>query len=524
MGTVWRARDTTLGRLVAVKLLHQTSRNMATARRRFTHEARVAAALRSPNIVQIYDYGWHGETPYLVMELLQGRSLATHLAAQGRLGVDQTCRFVEQIGSALSVAHERGIIHRDLKPANVFLCDGTEPPSIKLLDFGIAKATDTATAETAPLTESGAILGTPRYMSPEQLRCKDVDARADLWSLAVIAFECVCGERPFEGKSLADLVMAISGDPIPRPSRLADVPAGFDEWFLRGVSRDPAGRFDSAEHMAASLATVVAGRSYAAPERLQPITQEAPLRPPTHEQIRPEDVTWEERSAPTRATSIPAPGDDIATDEPQPTRRARTRPMRRWLPWATLGLLGFGALATMLLGPLRSAGSTVSRARPSAELAPSPSTPFRRVVGDGYVLSVPAEWEALEVPINTVAVAYRAPKTAEASDDEVDPQVKLVVEPWGGSLSDYVELGLDNMQDVGKVHHQRVTRAGEHAAIEAELSFHKVTKPYRSLKRVVVADGWGYVLSCDGPIEDFDPVRPTCQRIMSSLRVHTPAP
>ena len=158
---------------------------------------------------------------------------------------------------ALDRAHAAGVVHRDLKPANIFLArvDGVE--IVKVLDFGIAKILG-ASREAHLQTQAGFVVGTPAYMSPEQVLGKPIDHRSDLWALAILAFECVTGRRPFDGETLGQLFMAICNGPLPVPSAVAPVPGAFDAWFARAASRDPAGRFASAGEMAQALGAILA--------------------------------------------------------------------------------------------------------------------------------------------------------------------------------------------------------------------------------------------------------------------------
>jgi serine/threonine-protein kinase len=248
MGAVWRAKHLVLQSAVAVKLVLSAVASSEALRARFLLEAQSAAALRSPHVVQILDYGVHDDTPFMVMELLEGESLAQRLARVGVLSVEETARVVVQVARALQRAQEAGIVHRDLKPDNVFLVRNADEEVAKVLDFGIAKAM-TAT-ETGVQTQSGAVLGTPYYMSPEQARgTRAVDHRTDLWALGVIAFECLTGKRPFDGAALGDVLVKICSDPVPLPSSIAPVPPGFDEWIQRALARDPDRRFSSASEL-----------------------------------------------------------------------------------------------------------------------------------------------------------------------------------------------------------------------------------------------------------------------------------
>jgi serine/threonine protein kinase/class 3 adenylate cyclase len=251
MGRVWRATDLRLLEPVAVKLMDPGIVETEAAQARFIREAQAAARLRGPNVVQVLDFNVDAATqvPYLVMELLRGEDLAERLA-RGALGFEETTTVLGEVCAAIARAHRLEIVHRDLKPANVFLAEGEDGRTTKVLDFGIVKLDASGLQRQAPLTHTGATLGTVSYMSPEQIAdAQRVDHRADLWSIAVLAYECLTGRRPFRGESLVELVHEICyGAPLP-PSRLADVPAGFDAWFARATHRDLARRFASAREL-----------------------------------------------------------------------------------------------------------------------------------------------------------------------------------------------------------------------------------------------------------------------------------
>lgn len=212
MGVVWAARDAFTGRPVAIKLLKGAAGDLC---RRFERETRLAATLVHPNIVEVRAIlSLPDGRPALVMDLLRGRSLATELAARGALPTAEVTALLRPLVAAVYAAHLRGVIHRDLKPANVFLAedetDGGEAPVVTLLDFGLAKLVATDEAAADKLTRTGALLGTPRYMAPEQLLGEGASKASDVWSIGVIAFECITGERPLEGKTLGALVRAVT--------------------------------------------------------------------------------------------------------------------------------------------------------------------------------------------------------------------------------------------------------------------------------------------------------------------------
>jgi|GEM_PF-1486088 len=254
MGSVWKAEHLQLKTHVAVKLLDPAIAKDEQVVARFIREARSTAALRNRHVVQIFDYGVEDDNAFIVMEMLQGETLGARIEKLGTLPVDDTVKFMCQVMRAMGRAHEIGIIHRDLKPENIFLCTDDEGEYAKVLDFGVAKVGAGALEHSAGVkTQTGMMIGTPFYMSPEQAKAKVVDHRADIWALAVITYEALTGKRPFNGQSFADLVINVCSMPIPLPSRIAAVPKGFDEWFVHGTQRDVDKRFKSTRDMANEL-------------------------------------------------------------------------------------------------------------------------------------------------------------------------------------------------------------------------------------------------------------------------------
>ena len=266
MGEVWRAEHATLGTPLAVKLVDTANRRDAgELLARFQQEARAAAQLRSPHVVQILDHGADQRVAFIAMELLEGESLEQRLERRGHLAPSEAAHVLREMARGIDRAHAAGIVHRDLKPPNVFIArvDGVEV--VKVLDFGIAKFLGVP-REAQLQTQAGFVVGTPAYMSPEQVLAQTIDRRSDLWQLAIITFECVTGRRPFDGESLGQLFMAICSAPMPIPSAVllasrAPVPpmlASFDAWFARAAHRDPAQRFGSASEMAEALGAIFA--------------------------------------------------------------------------------------------------------------------------------------------------------------------------------------------------------------------------------------------------------------------------
>jgi hypothetical protein len=246
MGQIYRATDTSLGRDVAIKVLDDRYAQDHLLRARFTREALAAARLSgSPNIVTIYDVGEHHERPYIVMEYLAGGSLEERLH-DGAVGARQALEWLEQAGNALDAAHREGVIHRDVKPANLLL---DRRDHVHVADFGIASA-----AGMDSLTQTGTVLGTASYLSPEQAQGERTTAASDLYSLGVVAFELLTGRRPFEGDSIAAEAAAHVTGELPSVCDVnPDVPRELDPVFAKALAKDPARRYTSAAEFVAAL-------------------------------------------------------------------------------------------------------------------------------------------------------------------------------------------------------------------------------------------------------------------------------
>ncbi len=239
MGEVWRAKDELLGREVAVKLLRPHVAEDPAFRLRFRSEARIAAGLSDPGIAQVFDYGEGGGVAYLVMELVPGQSLAGILARDGALSPEITLDVVRQTAMGLHAAHRAGIIHRDIKPGNLLV---TEAGVIKITDFGIARV-----LEAVPVTQTGILMGTAQYVSPEQASGDPLTPATDLYSLGVVAYECLTGHAPFRAETqVAIALMHIGEPPPPLPER---IPQAVRDLVMACLAKDPPRRPASAREL-----------------------------------------------------------------------------------------------------------------------------------------------------------------------------------------------------------------------------------------------------------------------------------
>ena len=359
MGNVWRASDELLGRQVAVKILKPEFGDDASFRLRFRAEARASASLSHPGVATVYDYGEEVaggiHTAYLVMELVPGEPLSALLARQVTIDPARTMDVVAQTADALQTAHDRGIVHRDVKPANLLVRpDGR----IKITDFGIARA-----ADAMALTQTGTLLGTVAYMSPEQLNGQTATPASDLYSLGVVAYLCLAGRTPFAGVETMAVAVAHVRDEVPPLPE--EIPTAVQDVVYQLLDKDPARRPGSAGQLAATAMDIRSGLVGAygptvhgiLPGPLGPPTDQLGRLPTVHD-VRGTEAATEVATPLVGGDVLAGAGDTVALpDQVRPPLR-QPRHRRRWVPIAVLA--GIAALALALGLWATSGASTVA--------------------------------------------------------------------------------------------------------------------------------------------------------------------
>jgi len=258
MGLVYDGLDPNLGRRVAIKTILTSKLDAETARLyslRFQREVRAVARLNHPNIVQVYDFGNEGDLAYIVMEFIKGRELKDYFDANERFDLKTAFRLMIELLDALDFAHEAGIIHRDIKPGNVMV---DASGHAKLTDFGVARVTDPDGPQ-GEATRVGAVVGTPSYMSPEQIQGQTVDRRTDIFSAGIIFYQFLTGQKPFEGTQFTLQQKIVMEDPV-WPSAIVQVPPDFDRVVARALAKEVADRYRTARAFADALKRILEGK------------------------------------------------------------------------------------------------------------------------------------------------------------------------------------------------------------------------------------------------------------------------
>jgi serine/threonine-protein kinase len=431
MGEVWRARDRVLDRIVAAKVLRSEYTGDPSFLARFRNEARHTAALTHPNIASVYDYGettdetGTQQLAFLVMEYVEGQPLVSILHDEGRLPVDWTLHVLEQSAEGLSAAHRGGVVHRDIKPGNLLIRpDGV----VKLTDFGIAQARDAT-----PLTKTGMVVGTAQYLSPEQAQGMEVTAASDVYSLGVVAYECLTGARPFDGASQVAIALAhINRPPPPLP---ADIPPAVRLLVERALAKDPADRFPDGAAFARAIHRVAAGGTLTG--ATVPAVPWSPATTPSPALAADDSSTQVLPATGPRsaAGALPATGaaavgrsmpplhaagddDPYGYDDLPPDDRRRSRTWL-WIALAVLLALLVGLGAWLLLGGEEDGGSQSPRTSASAVTSASAEAFLfdpQAYIGEDY-REVQAELEAAGLSVTAeTATADQLVATGTALD------------------------------------------------------------------------------------------------------------
>lgn len=451
MATVYLAHDVELERRVAVKMMAMDQVETAELVARFEREAKMMARLDHPNVVPVYAVGRRGPTPYIVMKYLEGVSLAEHLKARGRLPLGEVLSISEQACEGLRFIHDQGVVHRDLKPANIFLAPNGH---VTLLDLGVAHDTR------QQMTRSGAVVGTPRYMAPEQVRGDRIDFRADLYSLATVIFEMLTGVPVFAYDSAFATMRAHLDEPPRAPSSLADVPPSLSPVLSCALAKEPLERYGSAAELHQALAEAMGpevkpvrplpiadapewakGPTPPPPPR-RPPTPRRPLEPELPRVPTPAGFPADTRVATPEAPPVPATTPDASIEPGSaaapprgPTKQnvAGSRSARGLWP-VSLWVAGVVVVVVGVL-VLTQPSASEPPVEPSPPAAPSP--PPQALPSTPPPVPAPAE-HPYEEPAPPPRIAEAPPRPAPARAPE--GELRLVAKTSGVLSWAYVDI------------------------------------------------------------------------------------
>jgi serine/threonine-protein kinase len=432
MGTVLAARHLALGHLVAIKVL---AGGDADARERFLREGRAVASLQSAHVVRVFDVGTFTlaghPIDFLVMELLEGETLADLLRSRTRLPAELAAEIVQQACLAMTEAHAKGLIHRDLKPSNLFLSQRAGRPWVRVLDFGISKREESG----APtLTTTTTLIGSPAYMAPEQVRNgKTVDARADIWALGVVLFECLSGRRPFDGDTTLGLCANILIEP---PAELTDrdAPIGLRRVVERAMEKQPQARYPSAEALAQALSPWVGAEGGVDPASFPFHEGTVPARAPQPEvaAASPDAQPFQPRISAQAMTAAVAQPPLLAPppSEPAPLSRAprATRPYV-WFSVAASIVLASVVLARVVGGSGAATATTQASAGASARASGEPVTPTTSIASTTASASTASTSIAGATTPPPAAATSAAPSSSRAASAGALPTRASVASP-----------------------------------------------------------------------------------------------
>ncbi|WP_216892053.1 protein kinase domain-containing protein [Nocardia alni] len=459
MGQVWEALDTRLDRRVAVKVLKAEFSADPTFRMRFRTEAKTTAQLNHPGIAGIYDYGetldpQGGETAYLVMELVQGEPLNTVLNRLGRLSVVQALDMLEQTGRALEVAHAAGVVHRDVKPGNILV---TPTGQVKITDFGIAKAVDAS-----PVTKTGMVMGTAQYIAPEQATGEDATSSSDVYSLGVVGYEALAGQRPFTGDGALTVAMKhVREAPPPMPS---DLPPNVRELIEVTMTKDPSQRYRSGGEFADAVAAVRAGRRPPPPRTMRgpgaaPTGAARVLPPPTGATtVMPHDYDdydeYEDGGHyPTSGRSYAAgstsqmPG--RPTSPPFDEDEARAGRWQKWLFALGIGAVLIGGAAAYVLLSGHPPQNSVPVVTPTSTVAPTtvPTTTEEPTTTEDSPTTTHHHAPPVVTTTPSTTPSTTTPDSTTTQDSPTTTTGRHFLPPWATGDSPYPSMDLPTVQN-----------------------------------------------------------------------------
>ncbi len=444
MGTVYEAEHTILDRRIALKIMNPELTEDRKAEARFFQEAKAASAIGHPNIIEIYDIGQDDDgTVFFIMELLQGESLEELLARQERLSTERAVAIILQTLSALHFAHKKGIIHRDLKPANVFLAVDTQGREVvKLLDFGVAKVRDPS-GKDKKLTVPGAMMGTPRYASPEQIKGKgEIDQRIDIWAAGVLLYELIAGARPFEGESFSEVLSKILTEKhTPLRETLPGISIELSLIADKAMAKDPNDRYPSAQEMIADLAAF----QNAAMDMMSG-TAAGVIR----SSFPPSSSYGEVPSRASLEETLPTDRGDTAGRDPEreqmvevsliPDNVAKKRRPYRILPISLAVILSLGGIGVVIVLLSHSETAEQTTSPSPSKSAPTPSMVTINLIGlppgaeislDGEKVSLPIKVDPTDDPAVLKVTARRYRPHIQAISLKESQDIEIEMTRWG---------------------------------------------------------------------------------------------
>jgi serine/threonine-protein kinase len=421
MGVVVAATHVELDQRVALKFLLPEAMETAEVVERFAREARAAVKIESEHVARVIDVGkLENGLPYMVMEYLNGRDLAALLDEQIKLPIDDALEYVLQACEAIAQAHALGIIHRDLKPANLFVtnrADGTT--SIKVLDFGISKVTLTGGPAEMNLTQTAAIMGSPTYMSPEQMRAsRDVDPRADIWALGVILYELLSGQPPFVGATMPELCANIlTAAPQPLRAMRPDVPEALEAAIMRCLDKNPAGRFANVAELTNAIVDFAPKRARISAERSTRVLRGAGVKTASLPPLA--SIAPDAKGAPVTvvATATAGAWSQASDAKPAPSKPKPSANNAKFAIAGGIALAGIGGFVALQMRTEPPVVAATVLTNPSAAASPLSAAPEVLAKAEPSLKAEPAPPASAARPTASAAIETREPAapTAEAA-------------------------------------------------------------------------------------------------------------